>query len=66
MLEEAPPKAEKAGIKDIQFLAADIMAFSKALMRIALSMPFSLLTCSMTRLSSGCIIPSLRDYNSGS
>src|SRR5215831_17607793 len=32
------------------------MAFSKALMRIDLSMPFSLLTCSMTRLRSCCIL----------
>src|SRR5574341_1336433 len=32
------------------------MAFSKALIRIALSMPFSLLTCSMTRLRSCCIL----------
>src|SRR5574341_2115009 len=31
------------------------MAFSKALIRIDLSMPFSLLTCSMTRLRSCCI-----------
>src|SRR3972149_10865242 len=37
------------------FFAAEIMAFSKALIRIDLSMPFSLLTCSMTRLRSCCI-----------
>src|SRR4030095_14223485 len=37
------------------FFAAEIIAFSKALIRIVLSMPFSLLTCSMTRFRSCCI-----------
>src|SRR5206468_1192440 len=37
--------------------AADCMAFSTAAMTIALSIPRSLLTCSMTRVSSGCIVP---------
>src|SRR3989304_6885821 len=37
------------------FFAAEIMEFSNALIRIDLSMPFSLLTCSMTRLRSCCI-----------
>src|ERR1044071_6847737 len=32
------------------------MAFSNALIRMLLSMPFSLLTCSMTRLRSCCIL----------
>src|SRR5581483_280709 len=37
------------------FFAADTMAFSRALTRIDLSMPFSLLTCSMTLFRSCCI-----------
>src|ERR1044071_3384937 len=37
------------------FFAADTMAFSRALTRIVLSMPFSLLTCSITLFRSCCI-----------
>src|SRR6266404_3815104 len=37
------------------FFAAETIAFSKALMRIVLSIPFSLLTCSITLFRSCCI-----------
>src|SRR5581483_889303 len=47
------------------FLAAESIASSSAFTMIWRSIPFSLLTCSMTRFRSGCIRPSSSDVRLG-